>query len=268
MQHLLAPRPHRRAVRRRRVRRAAAHKPTLIEKGRGRLPVVLVWLAEQLGVGAAATCEEPPAAVSLGVLLADGVGCDGDAADGGAGSCTPLDHPRRLVIHAAWSSMPLGHPCRLVIHGPLSHASANTFAARQRLCRTPVHPIAARAALAVCHARGLMLAVVCLRIRPEPHGPLASVLLHCAVCVLQKHLHPVGSSEGAQRRPRTRRTRCGGHGKGREGRGSGGSVPANPLKVQGEAREERGGISEIEKEKATSDGVSGPHVHGNRVVRS
>ena len=43
--------------------------------------------------------------VSLAVLLADAVGCDGDAADGA------LDHPRRFVIHA-WSSTPFGHPCR------------------------------------------------------------------------------------------------------------------------------------------------------------
>ena len=45
------------------------------------------------------------------MLLADAVlqQCDGDAADGGAGSSTPLGHPRRWVIlHAA------GHPRRLV----------------------------------------------------------------------------------------------------------------------------------------------------------
>ena len=45
----------------------------------------------------------------------------GDAVDGGAWSSTP---PRRLIIHAAWSSTPLGHPCRLVIHAACRQPTA------------------------------------------------------------------------------------------------------------------------------------------------
>ena len=143
-----------------------------------------------------------------------------------ARSSTPLGHPRRLVIHAARSSMPLGHSW--------------TFAAcqRQHLCRTPA-PLP-HASASDCCARGTSRVPrtwieACGRV--FAHSSRASrapvsVLLRCAVCITE--------------------TFAGGNGKGREGRGSGGSVPRKP--PQGEAREERGGISEIGKAVATSDG--------------
>ena len=129
--------------------------------------------------------EEPVAAVSLGVLLAVGVGCDGDAAVGGAwvmlaaGSSTPLGLSRRLVILAARSSMPLG----------LSWS----FAAcqRHRLCRSPA-PLP-RACASVCCARGSSRVPrpwieACGRV--FAHSSRASrapvsVLLRCAVCITE-----------------------------------------------------------------------------------